>query len=259
LNLADPGILAGEKLVHGHPVLLVSAGPSLIKQLSVLKRIASAGDIKIAAVGTALKPLLNAGILPDLIMISDPNQKISEQFNLNPKFKLPPLFYLSTASHSVVANYCGQRYIAWQKGFGPAEQEADIRHEPLVLTGGSVATCLLDLLVKLGVTSVGLVGQDLAFTDGYSHAAGTVAARTIVEDQGLIWVDDYKQQGKVPTSLNLFSYLKWFENYAKEFNNQDFLWNCTEGGAYIPGWRHEPLNSYWNFALRRHRDNGGNI
>lgn len=259
ISLADPGMRAGEKIVHGYPALLVSAGPSLTKQLPVLKRIALSRDIKIAAVGTALKPLLKAGIIPDLIMISDPNQKISEQFNLSAVYRLPPFFYLSTANHTAVVNYCGQRYIVWQKGFSPAEQEADNRHEPIVLTGGSVATCLLDLLVKLGATSIALVGQDLAFTDGYSHAADTVAARPIIEDQGLIWVDDYKRQGKVPTSLNLYSYHKWFENYAQGFNKQDFLWNCTEGGAYIPGWRHEPLISYWNFVLRRQRNNGGDI
>ncbi|AVX21684.1 Protein of unknown function DUF115 [Carboxydocella sporoproducens DSM 16521] len=259
LTLNDPGLTACNKFINGSPVLLVSAGPSLTKQLSILKEIAAEGSIKIATVGTALKPLVKAGIIPDLVMISDPNEKISEQFNVEINLPLPPLFYLSTANHSVVASYQGPRYIVWQKGFAPAELEAEKRNQPLILTGGSVATCLLDLLVKLGASSVGLVGQDLAYTDGYSHAADTVAARQIIADHSLLWVDGYDQRGKVPTSLNLFSYLKWFENYALMFPGKELLWNCTEGGAYIPGWRHEPLASYWRFALRRRQEDGRDL
>ncbi len=51
------------------PVIVVSAGPSLNKNIEDLKK--AVGKACIIATDTAMKPLLNAGIVPDLFVIVD--------------------------------------------------------------------------------------------------------------------------------------------------------------------------------------------
>jgi hypothetical protein len=246
LSLEASGINQWENQLINKSAILISAGPSLTKQLPNLAKIHEEGKIFLACVGTALKPLLRFGIKPDIIMVSDPQDNIKEQF-IQCNDKEIPLFYLATANHKAVANYRGSRFIVWQKGFTQSEMQAKLRGEPQIQTGGSVATCLLDLLVWMGSKRIAVVGQDLAFSNGYSHAEGTHGIREVLMDN-TIEITDYYQQGKIGTSKNLYIYLQWFEKYKQNLNKNIELWNCTEGGAYIPGWVHMPLLEFANIG-----------
>ncbi len=226
------------------PFILISAGPSLLKQMGLLKKMAETKKFVIACVGTSYKVLHEFGITPNFVMISDANAEIIKQFDFEYNCEIP-LFFLSTANHHVVQNYRGPKFIVWQKGFHPAEKWAAITQEPLINTGGSVATCLLDLIVYLGAKSVALVGQDLAFTDNQTHSKGIHSNKTVQITESLIEINDFYQQKKVYTPLNLYSYRIWFENYALTVKDRGMLWNCTEGGAYIENWKNEKLECYF--------------
>lgn len=241
IKLMDQGITKYRKSKET-AMILVSAGPSLTKQLPLLKKASLSQHYIIGAVGTAFKPLMNYGIVPNFVMISDPNEPIVEQFQ-GYETSYSTLFYLSTANHSAVSNFKGPRYILWQDGFHLAEEEAKKRDEPLINTGGSVATGLLDVMVFLGATKVALIGQDLAFTDGKSHAEDTHAMRKIISSAFLRKVPNYYQNGFVYTPRNLSIYLDWFVQYVIEKDHIEF-WNCTEGGAYIKNWIHRPFEEY---------------
>lgn len=244
LTLGDPGISQWLGQYNGRPMILVSAGPSLNKQLLFLNEIRKSNLIIIGSVGTALAPLHEAGIKPDFIMLSDPQINILEQINKFNIYDLP-LFYLCTANTQTVQYYQGPRYIVWQKGFPEAEMQATARCEPLIQTGGSVATCLLDLMVQMGGCPIALVCQDLAYTNGRSHADNTHAVRAVDHGTSLLQTEDFFMQGKVSTSRNLYSYLRWFERYVRDANNNGRFWNCTEGGAYIKGWIHCTLSDFF--------------
>lgn len=240
--LRDQGIVQWRNYYENQSVLLVSAGPSLNKHLGLLKHISDSKKAIIGAVGTALSPLLKNNLIPDFIMISDPDDVLIEQFAGIDLLSIP-LFYLSTANHQTVRQYVGPRHIVWQEGYPDAEELARYRNEPLIQTGGSVATCLLDLMVYMGVAKIGLVGQDLAYTDGMSHANFTHAQREITEGLRLEAVLDYFQNGYVRTSRSLLVFKKWFEQYIIDKESAKF-YNCTEGGAYIEGWNHQPLQLF---------------
>lgn len=223
-------------------MILVSAGPSLTKQISSLKKATRSNQFLVGCVGTAFRPLMNNGIKPDFVMISDPKDNIINQFTGLTNSQIP-LLYLSTANFKTVEQYKGPRYIVWQMGFEAAEKKAFARNEPVIETGGSVATCLLDVMVKLGAKRIALIGQDLSFTDKRSHAIDTHAQINIQTTANLIEVPDYNQNGMVYTSKNLSVYLNWFKKYARKIKNIE-LWNCTEGGAYIDGWIHRPFKDF---------------
>jgi hypothetical protein len=228
-------------------IILVSAGPSLLKQMPLLKRISSSEDILIVSVGTSFNILYSYGITPHLVMIADANEAIVKQFDFDYPNQVP-LFFLSTANHQAVSTYRGPKFILWQKGYNPSEKQALKTGEPLIQSGGSVATGLLDLVVKLGAKSIALVGQDLAFTDNQTHASGIQSNEIIKVTQSLIEVNDYYRQKKIYTPLNLFTYKSWFEAYALTINSNIHLWNCTEGGAYIENFIHDSLE---NFILNK--------
>ncbi|WP_204955911.1 motility associated factor glycosyltransferase family protein [Metabacillus crassostreae] len=239
IQLRDKSFSQFYEHYNNYSTILVSAGPSLAKQLPLLKKASLCKNVVIACVGTALIPLVKAGIKPNLIMISDPKELINEQFEGLRDLDIP-LFYLSTANHLAVKQYNGPRFIVWQSGFEKAEYLAEKTKSPLIKTGGSVATCLLDLLIKLGSKKIMLVGQDLAFTNNSSHTKNAHSQTSIKNKINLIEIKGYFQNETVLTSLNLYTYLKWFERYVMEYNDIQF-WNCTEGGAYIQGWKHKPL------------------
>ncbi|UGB30432.1 motility associated factor glycosyltransferase family protein [Metabacillus sp. B2-18] len=243
LRLEDKGITGWKNKLDGKSVLLISAGPSLSKQIPIIKAASLTGEVFIACVGTALTPLLKSRIIPNAIMISDPQITILEQFVETTKDMDIPLFYLGTANHEGVKQYQGPRYIVWQKGYSKSEELSQLRDEPKIKTGGSVATCLLDLLIWFGASRIALVGQDLAYTNGYSHAKGTHNVKKM-ELEKLIEVKGYYQNETVKTPKHLYGYLKWFEKYVVDFRGNVELWNCTEGGAFIKGWKHNSLEQF---------------
>lgn len=237
--LKDKGIADLHNQWRDQPAILVSAGPSLHKQLPLLKKIQQESNIPICAVGTAVKPLLQSGIIPEIIVIIDPNIGTFDQLTT---LDLPetPLFYLSTAYHDTIQLHTGPRRMLFQGGFDKAVSLAEQRKEPLIKSGGSVATALLDLLVYLGANPIALVGQDLAYTNNLSHTDGAHAQK---EKLGSLTVLDYYQKGQVTTERNLNSYRRWIENYVKQNTKVQFF-NCTEGGAYITNLKHISLAEF---------------
>jgi len=118
---------------------------------------------------------------------------------------------------------------------------AKLRKEPFTKSGGSVATALLDLLVYFGANPIALVGQDLAYTNNFSHTDGSHAQKEI---SGSLTALDYYQKEQVTTERNLNSYRLWIENYVKQEKDTGFF-NCTEGGAYINNWKHISLDKFY--------------
>jgi hypothetical protein len=244
INLKDKELESNDIDFKDKKVILVSAGPSLIKQLVLLKKLKGNPKYIIVCVGTALFPLINEGIVPDVVMISDPKEQIIDQFS-GIDTKNLRLFYLATANHLAVSNFQGQRYIVFQKGYSLSERYAEENRKLTINTGGSVSTSLLDTVVKMGAKIVALVGQDLAHTDNQTHAIGTHLYQKVNHVENYKKIENYHRNGTVYTTKNLSIYRKWFEKYADE-NNHLELCNCTEGGWYINGWVHISLNEFIN-------------
>lgn len=244
INLKDKALESYKFDFKDKRVILVSAGPSLIKQLHLLKKLKGHPKYIMVSVGTALIPLIKEGIVPDVVMISDPKDRIIEQFS-GIDTKNLRLFYLSTANHLAVSNFQGERYIVFQKGYSLSEKYVEENSGMTINTGGSVSTSLLDTVVKLGATSVALVGQDLAHTDNQTHAIGTHLYQKVDHVDTYNKIENYHRNGTVYTTKNLSIYRKWFEKYAID-NNHLQLFNCTEGGCYINGWVHISLNDFIN-------------
>lgn len=215
---------------RGLPFIVVSAGPSLEKNIHLI------GDLEgrafIFAVGRTLKTLLLENIEPDMFCIIDPQYEPTyDQIKGYENLDIPMVFFES-ASADTVSRYKGPKYFASNK----KEHIENPAH--IMDLGGSVATAVLDLSIRFGGNPIVFVGQDLAFTDGQSHAYGNTvqenANRRKVKGQNGEWLD---------TTLGLLSFKHWIENKIKDHPHIEFI-NATEGGAYIEGCRHMPLQDF---------------
>ncbi|RXJ02278.1 DUF115 domain-containing protein [Anaerobacillus alkaliphilus] len=222
----------------GLPYFIVSAGPSLDKNKRELINVK--GKSIILAVGTAVKPLLQVGVLPDLIVITDPEELVCNQLE-GIEIDIP-IIVLSTCNKNILKNYKGTKFVAFQTGFPLAEEFARKKGYKTISTGGSVATAALDIAINLNANPIIFVGQDLAFTDEKSHAKDTYFFQEIQNRKSLRPIKDINNQ-VVYTSKNLYSYLRWIENRIAQEKDIEFF-DATEGGAKISGTKITSLDEF---------------
>ena len=192
-----------KSLFYKKNVVIVGAGPSVNQELSSL--IKYRNNITIFATGHIAGTLLKEGIIPDVIIITDPQPHMYQQVKgLNTKNI--PLILLSTASPSVLDYYEGPVYIAYQNGYRAAEEMAEKMRVNAFETGGSVTTTALDIALQFEAQKVIFVGVDLAYTGGNSHAEGV--GRRITDTESLRKVISCSGE-EVYTSKNLDIYRKW--------------------------------------------------
>ena len=223
------------------PGILVSAGPSLDKNIEELKK--AEGKAFILVVDTALKSVYKAGIHPDLTITVDPNKPLV-LFEQEQIIDIP-MVVLPVSRKEVIRSHMGKRFYSQGESFimNKLEMQKGIEY-PVLETGGSVANSALALLLYLGFQTIIFVGQDLAFTDGKGHVKGAyedeVANKEYVDkNKFLLYVED-NEGGMIKTEAVFDRYRKWFEKKIEEYNNVKFI-NATEGGAKMNGAEYIPL------------------
>lgn len=215
--------------------IVVAAGPSLNKNIQELKN--AKGKSFIIAVDTALKPLLNAGIVPDMFFIVD-GKKPMDLIKKDGVEKIPMVTTLN--ANPEILNYHRGMKIFFDESYRFAEKiimKSGLRWGE-VDTGGSVATNAFSLLYKIGLKTIILVGQDLALTGNKTHADGTFEEKMPeIDTKNNEWVEGNYEE-KVPTRTDLQVFLNWYEStirlykgYVKDLR----VINATEGGAKIEG------------------------
>lgn len=208
-------------------VVIVGAGPSVDSQLDRLRKYRD--KITVFATGHIIRRLVNEGIIPDAVIITDPQPLMYKQID-GVNLKGIPMILLSTASSSVIDYYNGSIYVAYQSGYELAEIKAKEIGATLFETGGSVTTTALDIALRFGARKIIFVGVDLAYTGGYSHASGE--GRRIENTDGLRQVRS-NTGDMVYTSKNLDIYRKWIERRIEGVMDTKF-YNTGEG-AVIKG------------------------
>mgnify|MGYP003311426870 CR=1 FL=1 len=99
-------------------------------------------------------------------------------------------------------------------------------------TGGSVTTLALEIALRLGATSIYLLGVDLAYPNGISHATGTMD-RMGRDTNGMKRVKSVNGDW-VYTDLLFDSYRNWIESKINRYPQVDF-YNLSTCGAHIEG------------------------
>lgn len=225
-----------EKSFKGKKVIIVAGGPSLDKNVHLLRNIKTVtennkNEYVILAVGTVFKKLLSLDIRPDYIIVADANYVLFNQIDGMCDNDIP-LLILSTACKTFAKKYKGKTYLIDQNEFDLSEEHAHSYHYKTYDTGGSVTTTATSVAVKLNAKEVIFIGLDLAYTNGITHAQGTMDRKN-VDTKGMIKISDVF--GGTVYTTNIFNiYRTWLENYVKKYEKVHFI-DATEGGAKIYG------------------------
>lgn len=216
---------------EGQSAFVIATGPTLQGHLPALKRVREqAGRPLFIAVDTAYKPLLAAGIEPDIVVSVDHKIRLHH---------LPPeacattaLVYMPMLDIDTVAGWRGPRYAAYSDSalYDRVRGELPRGH---LFVGGSVIHPAADLAVKMGMGRITLFGADFAFPGNRTHTGwddGVLGPQVAVARH---WVLDGHGQ-RVRTQLNFRGYLIELERFIARHPDVAFF-NTSRAGALIAG------------------------
>ena len=158
----------------GRPAIVVSAGPSLKRNMHLLRDPAVRDRVVIIAVQTVLKPLLRAGIKPHFVCALDYHE-ISARFyeGVTPQdvegitlVVEPKVNPAVTSAFPGVIRCAGDTWLDEILGKDLSRPMGKLRQ------GATVAHLCYELARWLGCDPAILIGQDLGFTDGQYYAPG---------------------------------------------------------------------------------------
>lgn len=234
---------------RGRPAVVVSAGPSLEKNMHLLPRLA--GKALIIAVDTILAKLLKNNIIPDIVCSIERIDEVYEYFYRDKEIPASiALLAPPVLKPLIFEEHKGARIIPYR---GPLPvytwlaEATGVTGESYIEMGSSVAHLAFGFAAHAGCSPIILTGQDLAFGD----KDGTLVSHsndTVYEDIDKT-IDTYSSPsaeiegyygGKVVTSLWWQDVKLWLENQIREKDLT--VINATEGGAKIDGTIQRPLS-----------------
>lgn len=229
------------------PAVIVSAGPSLEKNIRKLKEIKN--KALIIAVDTAMKPLFSHNISPHFIITIDPQKKNSKYFR-NVNFKESVLIAESSVDKEAIDSFNGAIYFI-NSIFPLAKyfmEELGDRGD--ITTGGSVSTAAYDFAIRIGTNPIIMVGLDLSFPNYQTHIKGSYHEENFFTE--IYKLDSYDSRiykvliaGNLREEKNIYNekvltdsrfdmYKNWYEEQCEK-NNKIKFYNATEGGIIING------------------------
>ncbi|EKN0257540.1 motility associated factor glycosyltransferase family protein [Campylobacter jejuni] len=229
--------------------IIVSTGPSLTKQLPLLKKYASKATIFCA--DSAYPILAKHGIKPDYVCMLERDEIVAECFNNDfGEFDKDIVFIVKSVTHPHTIKYLqkNNRVFILVSTYASFIQYLKLDYFGYFNMGFSVAHMNFLLTIHLKYKNIILIGQDLAYAkDGQTHSQGFIHANLhngdYKRDLDKFSTTAYGGNGKVQSSeiWTLFRH-----NFEKDIVNIKMnyhitTYNCTEGGARIEGTIEKPF------------------
>ncbi|EJE1613023.1 motility associated factor glycosyltransferase family protein [Campylobacter coli] len=212
--------------------IVVSAGPSLAKQLPLLK--ACQDKAVIFCADGALSMLEKEGIVPDYVTNLDFTD-LAMKFFQNKENKTS-LNILSCATHPNVAHSLKAENCMIVLRNKALYQRFNFNDFGYIDTGTHVSHFSYTLALALGFKNIIMIGQDLAFDEeGNSHSKGFDFGEKFSGEENIdkLKVTAYAGKGEVLTHITWNDYRIKLE-YLFACNDQKAkFYNATEGGARI--------------------------
>ncbi|ELW9635986.1 motility associated factor glycosyltransferase family protein, partial [Campylobacter jejuni] len=210
--------------------IVVSAGPSLAKQLPLLK--AYQDKAVIFCADGALSMLEKEGIVPDYVTNLDFTD-LAMNFFQNKENKTS-LNILSCATHPNLVHFLDNKSVILRDD--PLYQRFNLNDFGYIDTGTHVSHFSYTLALALGFKNIIMIGQDLAFDEeGNSHSKGFDFGEKFSGEENIdkLKVTAYAGKGEVLTHITWNDYRIKLE-YLFACNDQKAkFYNATEGGARI--------------------------
>ena len=216
--------------------VIVSTGPSLTKQLPLLKEIQK--NVTIICVDASMPILEKWGIKPDIVTSLERIEDTALFFEKTSKEFQDGVVFLSSAlqHEKIYQNIKGGYLTIAMRPFGYMEIFG-LHGYGYIGIGMSAANMAHELAYIMNYSDVILIGQDLAYgDDGLSHAKDHVYGEDEVKGYKTdTYVTKWGGNGKVKTNEVWTMFRGFFVTGIEQSKHQMTTYNCTEGGARIEG------------------------
>lgn len=260
-------------IAQGRPAVVVSAGPSLHRNIEQLKTPGLRDRCIIIAVQTVLKQLLREGIRPHFVTALDYHE-ISKRFYEGltaADVEGITLIAEPKANPAILAAFPGAKRLIQDEFLEVVLGDGLAGHHAPLKPGATVAHLAYYLARHLGADPVMLVGQDLAFTDGQYYAPGAAIHQVwacelnpfntlemmewqrIIRMRGNLHAMTDQLGRPVYSDDQMVAYLTQFERDFMEDEQRGLVTiDATEGGVRkshtVSMTLQEALNSYAQYA-----------
>ena len=240
---SHPSVAQLRDVFKDKPAVIVSAGPSLDKNLCELKPYAD--KTLIIAMGRTAKPLESHGIEPHFLVHNEPQPFFSfiqgcqnlQKTSFVLASQAQAAYYQHDHGPTFVYHNVVNFTSRWLAECFPSYEIEDLS------TGGSVANEAFSLAQLMGCNPIIVIGQDLAMKGGRYYGHGDTNKNFIHSSR-----DDRTAPGyfgeQVQTVSTYASFAHWFGDTAaklKQEEPQRVLLNATEGGINLANFENMPL------------------
>lgn len=259
--LATPPINELKSRFAGHAAILVSAGPSLRKNMQQLAEVTDKAVI--IAVQSTFKPLLNGGIVPHFVCSLDYHELSRQFYEDIDDFHGVHLVAEPKAHHSVIDAYGGPISLLSNEFAKTVLAEAHDQRDGL-LAGASVAHLAFYLAEYMGCDPIIMIGQDLALTHHVYYAPGMAIHAVWQAETNRFCTMEMKEWERILRRTSMLRKVKdqdgndiyteelmfnYLEQFEKDFAKSSCrIIDATEGGARKQGTEVLPLRE----AIRQH-------
>ncbi|STP12613.1 motility accessory factor [Helicobacter mustelae] len=235
--LASPTLInLIKELKNRDTAIIVSTGPSLSKQIPLLKSIAP--YVSIFCIDASFPILHKHGIKPDIVLSLERVEATAKFYTNTPKeAQEGVIFSITSIVHKSLKDAITKGIKQFSmRPFGYTNMFGFHQYGYLGI-GMSAANMAYEMVVHSRFKRCILIGQDLAFgTDGSSHALDAVyGSREIKPKEEKVFVEKYGGGGEVETTLVWKLFLQFFETDIAHTPYKIEVINATEGGARIHG------------------------
>ncbi|EOD2665822.1 motility associated factor glycosyltransferase family protein [Campylobacter jejuni] len=224
--------------------IIVSTGPSLTKQLPLLKKYANKATIFCA--DSSYPILAKHGIKPDYVCMLERTEITAEFFNHDfGEFDKDIVFVCAGVVHPKAIEYLKDRNLVITQKVLAFPYYINLKDFSYAAVGFSVAHMAYEFATHLSHKNIIFIGQDLAYAgNGNSHPddyqnSATYESQTYEH----ILTTAYGGNRKVETHSIWLLFKNWFENemIPNTIKMGITTYNCTEGGARIEGTIEKPF------------------
>ena len=226
--------------------IIVSTGPSLTKQLPLLKKYASKATIFCA--DSSYPILAKHGIKPDYVCMLERTEITAEFFNHDfGEFDNGICFIIKSIVHPNAINYLTKKTDNFTivSTYASFIQYLKLDYFGYFNMGFSVAHMACYLSLHLNHKNIIFIGQDLAYAENGNSHPDDYQNSANYESQMYehILTIAYGGNGKVETHSIWLLFKNWFENEMIPNTRKMGIttYNCTEGGARIEGTIEKPF------------------
>lgn len=206
--------------------IVVAAGPSVEQQIDELKR--AKGKAVIFAVDRILDYLLDSDVIPDFVVTVDPMKRL-EHFSRRDDVTVPLLCFLGS-NYEILDKHKGKKIICNCDHFLKTVYIDANKLTPNTPSSSSVATLAFTVCAEMGFERIILVGQDLAYIGGNSHAGGVKEEYTSHKE---VMLEDI-HGNQIKSRYDWKEFVTWYQDILTLNPNLKVI-DAKSAGAKIKG------------------------